>query len=148
MWLTQFLSYPTYQKYVYKCVNNQWTTFATMKFSKPVYNNLNSIVIWLLLFASMITCPVKKAVNTYHHLPVNTRTVAPNPGLSISCNHHETQYRFSTTVKEKKATLPAIDILSNHRHIQPIQDVVVNTSDYPVFTNGPPLFLRHRQILV
>jgi hypothetical protein len=119
-----------------------------MRINKPAYNSINLLVVWFFLAASMLTCPVKKAINTYHHLPTNTQSLSPSPTVTKNCSFHETQDRFNTTEKEKSAYVTVKQFLSGHFPIEATQYAAIRSSDDPVFTNGPPLFLRFRHILV
>lgn len=110
-------------------------------------NSFYNIVVWLCLVASIVTCPVKKAVKEHNGVNTKSSSVYTNPIVSYNCSYNESDNIVNTVKKEIKNQLFVDGALSTNSFSCSSQPPTSTVTTH-VFINGPPLYLRLGHIIV
>lgn len=134
----------------YHCINIATATFALlMRLAQNAYKTSYSLLLWATMVCALVTCPVKKAIKSYQQLPVSSQANYNTPGVIHTCTfHRDAEHRNSNTENQQRGLFTAMPV-NNYVHIlAPANETRALLYTTIITRNGPPLFLRHRQILI
>lgn len=135
--------------YVYHCVNIVAATFALpMRLTQNAYKTSYTLM-WVTMVCALVTCPVKKAIKSYQQLPVSSQANYNTPGVIHTCTFHRDAERQNSNTENRQRSLFIATPVNNYLHtLAPVNETLALLYSTVITRNGPPLFLRHRQILI